>query len=343
MTNRLRIRSQSELAAAVPHLMGFHPEESLVCIPTTGVGPHARIDLPRTHEERAEVTQALLRGYAESPGDIVIVAFTQHRADAERAIQAISEQAAGVLNVVDRIQVHDERWTNLHNGESGAVNPDDVSRFAADAVLRGRAMPLTSRESLARQLQGGDPAPVAAFLPEATATAQRLMPSPAQAAIEGRWLAATIGDFVDTQRILTDQMAARVLADIQDVRLRDTAWATMDRADASSHVALWSDLTRRAPEQVRDAAAGLLAFSSWLNGDGARAWVALDLIQSPERHTLGQLVGTALTNGVPPTTWSAPDPASAPEAAGPPQAGRIRAPHQQPNPGQDRGPQMGMR
>ena len=53
---------------------------------------------------------------------------------------------------------------------------------------------------------------------------------------------------------------------------RDALWSDMSRDNAASHNALWTDLTRRAPDEVRTPAATMLAFSAWLAGDGAKAW-----------------------------------------------------------------------
>ncbi len=340
MVEPLRIRNYSELVAVVPHLLGFHPEESLVCMPTNGAGPHARIDLPRTDADRREVAESLLRGYANSPGAVVVVAFTAHQGDAERAIQAIEDHTDGVLSIGGRLQVHNDRWTNLYTGESGPVDPDDISRHAAEAVLRGRAMPAPSRESLRHELAGGDPAGVATHLDTAIQTAREVAASPGATAREARWITGTIQSFLDTQHPLPDAAAARLLADVQHLQLRDVTWATMDRAEAGSHVALWRDLTRRAPEQVRDPAASLLAFSSWLNGDGARAWVALDTVQDPDQHPLALLVGKALTNGIPPSAWSSPEPAATTEVIEPPTNG-MQAPHRPLGPRREPGPERG--
>lgn len=56
--------------------------------------------------------------------------------------------------------------------------------------------------------------------------------------------------------------------------IRDQLWHDINAENATSHVALWSDLTRRAPESVRAAPATMLAFASWLKGNGALAWCA---------------------------------------------------------------------
>jgi hypothetical protein len=45
-SGKLRINTHSQLIAVVPHVLGFHPEDSLVVMPVDGSGPFARIDLP---------------------------------------------------------------------------------------------------------------------------------------------------------------------------------------------------------------------------------------------------------------------------------------------------------
>lgn len=77
----------------------------------------------------------------------------------------------------------------------------------------------------------------------------------------------------------------------------------MSRENATSHTALWTDLTRRAPDEVRTPAASLLAFSSWLKGDGAKAWCALDQIPDGPPYSMASLVATVLQEGVNPAVW----------------------------------------
>jgi len=49
--------------------------------------------------------------------------------------------------------------------------------------------------------------------------------------------------------------------------------------------------------------AELLAFSAWLAGNGAEAWVAIDLIDKPADHPVAGLVATALEIAAPPRIW----------------------------------------
>jgi hypothetical protein len=79
----------------------------------------------------------------------------------------------------------------------------------------------------------------------------------------------------------------------------------MTRPTVQSHVALWTDLTRRAPDDVRAAPATLLSFASWLSGDGAKAWCALDQVPELQEYPMARLMTAALTAGVNPSEWDA--------------------------------------
>lgn len=74
---------------------------------------------------------------------------------------------------------------------------------------------------------------------------------------------------------------------------------------ATSHIALWSDLTRRAPDSLRAAPATMLAFASWLKGNCALAWCALDQVPRDKPYDAARLVTAVVQNGVDPREWAA--------------------------------------
>jgi len=82
-------------------------------------------------------------------------------------------------------------------------------------------------------------------------------------------------------------------------------WLDMNRGNAASHVALWTDITGRAPDEVRAAPASLLGFAGWLSGHGALAWCALDQVPKEQPYGLAQLVATAVQCGLHPREWEA--------------------------------------
>ena len=95
---------------------------------------------------------------------------------------------------------------------------------------------------------------------------------------------------------------------LRDVRVRDTALWDLGRAPGPKPAAAdgLAALVRSAPQGDVAPAATVLAIVHWLGGDGARANVALDraLADNPE-YSLGLMVRTALSSGLPPQSWTA--------------------------------------
>ncbi len=82
----LSIHSPYELIAALPHLLGFTPEESIVFIPLGPDLPLARIDLPTTAAARDEVwntIHAAFSRYAHSGASVAIVCMSDDLEAAE--------------------------------------------------------------------------------------------------------------------------------------------------------------------------------------------------------------------------------------------------------------------
>lgn len=113
--------------------------------------------------------------------------------------------------------------------------------------------------------------------------------------------------------------------------------------DAAVHCELWRDLTRRAPAEVRDVPATMLAVSSWLDGDGAMAWAALDEVKDRDSR-LAQWLELLLRNAVDPQVWEGwrtPSSASSVWQARPSQGAKRRAQHHGPGPTAE-GPSIGV-
>ncbi len=310
---RLSVNNPDEVTAVIPHMLGFAPTESLVVMPMGAGLPVARIDLPRTAEDRAMAVQALLNPYLRNAGPdakVALVAFTDSGQAAEDASRQIGqEMTAHGLPVVFRLWVTEQTWTDLGTGQGGDRTLDAQTRMAALFVADGRRTPAESRDAL-RSSFAGDPGPVAAELPVAVARSNPL-------AAERTWVAERVGVFERDGNRLSDADTARLLVAVQRVEIRDEVLMRMSRDNAPQHRALWSDVTSRAPEEVRTPAATLAGFSTWLNGDGAGAWTALAQIPAPPtsdelsdrpesafgRYALAGMLAQALEEGVNPAAW----------------------------------------
>lgn len=150
----LVVNSPDELLAAIPHVLGFKPEESVVLVPvrsSTQRLPVARVDLPRTAEDRETVLDNLRGAIARNaqPGDaMAVICVTEDRHDAELASQNLSAslEALGVSSPL-RLWATDERWVDLKTGRAGNRTHEAATRIAAETVAVGAPRPADSRNS----------------------------------------------------------------------------------------------------------------------------------------------------------------------------------------------------
>jgi Domain of unknown function (DUF4192) len=306
MTTVLTAREPEDLLAAVPVVLGFYPEQSLVML-TFGAGPtfHARVDLPPPADEEAlyETVDAVLgpsRFHA-----VEHVAFLVYTADpvaaARLAAALVPAFAAEGISVVDVLRVHESRWCRVPLPAGAEETTPALFRwsahpFAAHAVFEGRVT-LASRDELRRTVTRDA---------ETHARWEVLvssLPEPGRGDDE-RALALVAG-WVGSGAEPDDAGAARVLGVVARVDVRDAALYTVTQQSARDHLRVWSALLRGAPDaQVPDTAA-VAAFCAWQAGDGALAWCALDRCFEVEPdHRLGGCLAECLSRAVPPATWS---------------------------------------
>lgn len=297
----LSVRNPDELIAAIPHLLRFKPQESIVFLPMRSELPTARIDIPTTARDREIAWRAIRDGltrYAEPGAAVAIVCFTANRQQAELVGREFANRLGTTGIHTDVLLWADEtRWADLVTGDMGLQTEAARERIAAMTVLGGQTQPAASRDSLAESLVG-DRGPVAKLLPEIRELARENTTR-----IEGPWALNRMQRFQRDGVRLNHNDAARLLVAIESLPIRDRLWLDMTRDNADSHMALWTDMTRRAPDEVRAAPASLLAFGSWLSGHGAMAWCALDQVPEGKPYNLANLVAATLQGGMHPREW----------------------------------------
>jgi hypothetical protein len=295
-----------DLLAVVPLVLGFAPDDSVVML-TFGARSafHARVDLPSGRDGPGDVDElvACLREPALRHGveRVVFVVYSADPLPAERVTRRLVRSFRGAgIEVVDVIRADGRCWFPMMRSRRSAPPggvPYDVSAhpFAAQAVVEGQVT-LQSRDELARSLESDPPAVarVLDVLPE------RADPDPA-------WVHDTVGRHARDRTTPADEEAARLLLVVgTHVVSRDAAWVLLRRDDARHHVDLWTDLVRRAPDQLVGSAAAVLAMAAWLAGHGALAWCAVDRAESAEPgHSLAGLVAELLITATPPSLWEA--------------------------------------
>jgi len=329
-STRVRLTHPGELIAAVPHLLGFHPRDSLVVIALDGrrVGMTLRGDLvppgeeellaaqlvgPLLHRPRTAVVLLVVGGVPGQDGrppqcplvDTVDDALAAEGIVVQHALWAAATRPGVPWSCYDEL------------GCAGTVADPAASALAAASVVAG-SVTFDSREELASLLTP-DPAPALARRTRLIEAADADHPlSAATAARMAERLAALHATAASGHLGLDDAGVAEVASALCDHRVRDAclAWSVGD--DAAAAEQLWLALVRATPEPVRAEPAALLGCTAYLRGDGALAGLALDvaLAACPE-HALAGLLRVALDGGLPPELLRnvACDAAAAAEAA----------------------------
>ncbi|GAW47925.1 MULTISPECIES: DUF4192 domain-containing protein [unclassified Nocardioides] len=300
MVNTLKIGSHDELISYVPHALGFAPENSMICLPFGG-GPTSRVDLPDSPDAKRQFLDALTDVYLRrhSISRLALIAFGENGRTCLEALSALGERLVSDHRGPDvgpMLWVNGDEWFDVLEDTSGRVDPRTRARMDAEFALMGHVMPTGRREDLATAMRG-DPAPVAKHLPAAQEREAAMDLGARKGEVE--WLGSRLDEFLQDRRPLSDVDAARVLAVIHDSSARNAAEIRMARANAAVCSEFWHNLVRRAPDQVRDTPAALLALSSYLEGHGAKAWTALDQI-SEARPPIADLLATALEQAIHP-------------------------------------------
>lgn len=299
----ITIRTHQDAIAAVPHLLGFHPTESLVLMPFSPQLPVVRVDIPTTPDGRDALWEQSLRDalgthalHADGRARMAAICFTQDRDNAEATGQDFARRLGDIgIGVPVRLWTNGFVWSEFNTGDSGRCSQEAADLMAATGVVAGRVRPAASREAMAATLIG-DRGPVATQLDQAYATADT-------PAAEREWALQRLEEFLADGTRLTDHDAARLLVAVQTTSTRDALWEEMTLENSAAHQSLWVDMTRRAPDEVRAPAASMAAFASWLSGDGAKAWCALDEVPTDQNYPMAAIVAGALDGALPPSEW----------------------------------------
>lgn len=292
----LRLSGPAELAAALPQLCGFPPQESLVAVtlhgPRRRVGLTLRFDLPPRAHDEALVADLVDRVVCTGSQEVLAVLCTEAPDDPglprARLVRRLRRglRRAGV-DAPDALLVRAGRWWSYVRDDAGCCPPggtplqglDDcaaLSVLAADAALNGRVV-LPSRADLVRSLAPPAASPAAtAALAEARAVIADRTRTQGRVAVGRAALAAWRTALRAAPRTLpTPQQVAGLVVALDDVVVRDEVLASV-LDDDEALLWLLLRLAERTPSPDDVAVCALLGWVAHARGDGALAGVALD-------------------------------------------------------------------
>jgi hypothetical protein len=327
----VRIRDVGEIAAALPHLLGFRPRESVVLLSLGGtsgrrVGLTVRADIPPPEHVRslaAVLSRSL--GTDRPAGALVLVVSDAPDDDTAgdpglphhdlvwEMCRALSRLAVPVR---DMVLVRDGRWWSYDCPDSccapdaGTPLPTGVTELEVASVATGTVV-ADAREDLVARIappRGHDRAAMAAACARVGVDCSAAVLDEGPEAVAAQSWSA-ISDAVARYRpgalpagSLTDAELARVVWGLRDGEVRDLAMGLGLGAEPAAAEQLWTECVRRAPAPLDAAPATLLAVSAWLRGDGAMANVALGrALDSQPGYGLARLLADALAACVTPS------------------------------------------
>jgi len=301
------------LIAALPAVLGFVPEKSLVLVTVDRgeMGCVMRVDLSDELVDSLEhVADVAAAARPDSAIAVVIdeegancrMCNDEHRVLADQLTTALAERGIELLaaHVVDRVAAGG-RWHCADGcGSAGSVDDPSASPMAMAAVLDGRRL-YARRTELQQVIEVIDPARTDALADliegRESDTAER-PDDAARADIEAAVAAAArVADAAE----LTDDELARLAWALTDLRVRDTLYALAVGENAGQAESLWAVLSRTLPEPWRVEALVLLAFSAYARGDGPLAGVSLEAaLRGDPTHRMAAMLDTALQSGLRP-------------------------------------------
>lgn len=305
------------LIAALPAVLGFVPEKSLVLVSVGGgeLGSVLRVDLsdelPGRVEHLAEVAAAA------DPEAAIAVIVDEEGAQCPRCNEDYRELCSSLADalsqhgivlwaahVVDRV-ARGGRWHCVDScGSGGPIDDPAASPLAAAAVLDGRR--LYRRRADLQAVVAVDDATRSAELAAAVEqhTADREVTHRADPVgrcrrdVERAMAAARR---VACGRSLSDAELAELGCALTDVQVRDTLYALAVGDKAGEAESLWAVLARTLPPPWRVEALVLLAFSAYARGDGPLAGVSLEAaLRCDPGHRMAEMLDTALQSGMRP-------------------------------------------
>ncbi|WP_405132918.1 DUF4192 domain-containing protein [Nocardia sp. NBC_01388] len=332
-SSEIVLKEPGHFIAAVPAMLGFVPERSLVVAllrqapdRTHEVQLVARLDLPTAGDDYAQLPHRIADVCGRSGVVAALAVIVDDRtsrpgegrdggaADHRPLVDALQDRLAGCDVVlagawgVSRIGDTAE-WWNIELPQCHGLVPDpSASQVAATRVFDGLAL-RSSREELADSIAVDEAIreQVSAALPIAVAEAHRRfvraieINNPDAYSRMALWQVMSVITQARDLVEISPRTIAEVAVALRDPAVRDVMFGVGGGTHARAAEDLWGVLTRALPDPDRAESAMLLGFSAYLRGDGVLAGIALEqaLASDPE-HRMAVLLDIGLQTAMPP-------------------------------------------
>jgi len=312
------LTSPHDLLAAIPFLIGYHPQDSLVLVALKdeAVGMAMRVDMPVgvSAEGYDLLASHFLRDGAD--GAFIVAYVGAGAVDPENVL--INTSAALVragIDIKESLIVRNNRFRSMICSDltccppEGSAIPDlGSSRIAAEHVIAGHPMPFENVDGLVQSIAAVASSFESVWADEVQAfwvssdseEIQELQRDGATAIID------LVGEYREGRGAEDRELAARVIGRLSDIQVRDFALGSHTDESADYYWAMWRDLLRIAPRGFVAPVACLFAAMAYERGEGALAHKGLDRgLGDDDQYSLAHLLRRVFTAGWPPQSFSA--------------------------------------
>ena len=314
----ITIKAPGDLVAAIPHLLGFHPADSLVVLGLRGDGTQLgvvlRVDLPpppgRARDLARQLVMPLTQQSTKAATLIVVGAARDECGPPQVEVLDIFTGVFGAagIPVIHRIwtaaTAQGAFWRCYDEPDCKGIVPDPAASPLAAATVLAGSVTYGRREDIAATLAPEDDDVLvrrAELLRRASEDAEPCHEEPPASA---RLLAA-MDELVrragQDALLLTDDDIVTAAEALADPKVRDACLRFGQPNEEEAAQRLWTALLRATPAPECAEPACLLALAAYLRGDGVLAGIALDRAEAAyPGHMLTVLLRGALLTGMPP-------------------------------------------
>jgi len=310
------LNSPHDLLAAVPFMVGYHPQVSLVAMALRDdkVVMAMRVDFPDDESIEAISKTIALHLVREKASEAIIVGYLPTSITSSDPLLVVRECISRYSIIVKEcIEVRGDRFRSSLCADleccppEGSLVPElSDSRVTAEQVAAGNPLPFLDLDEMKRSISAG---PVDKELIKAIKAVAEIDYESDQVNSLQREGANAINQislaFIRDGVVLDKALIALVLVRLHDLQVRDYAMGFTSEKSDDQLWDMWRWLLRIAPKGYVAPVAVIFATSSYERGDGALAQRALDrAFEDSPKYQMAKLLRRTFAAGWPPSAFS---------------------------------------
>ncbi|SDE04143.1 DUF4192 domain-containing protein [Glycomyces harbinensis] len=305
---KLTVNGPADLISAVPFLLGFAPEHSLVAVGLKGGQLECtfRVDLPGSTDDLDHLNTLTAPVKTNDCDTVVLIAYGEAELATACLRRALIDCAFARIEVIDAFRVTDGRYYSQTCTDTCCPtegNPVPENTAIAVALVASGALRHPDRDTITKLLTPADPERCAAV---ATAIDEAVVAEAALSWAEQRQMdLAAVDQWITAHELpeSPEDIAMLGLA-VGDLDVRDHALIASDTNPHKS-ADLWLWIARHLDEDLAAPTFTIAGWCAYRYGNGVLALEAFDLaLKASPNYRLAHMLLAALQAGIPPKALS---------------------------------------